>query len=665
MKLNSITKVMLLGLLGTTLIGCNDDDDDVQVVIPETKYLAERVSIAPIDEIYYGRASALNEFQPYAGLSETDADLAIQPAKVRRNASYAWGVAQVEDKIWFGSLNNGWCGWMMKHLKLPMMVTAFDSEVQACNLVDIARPGQLYIYDVGSNETKIINPDEIQNAAGQNYAEDIAKGPTKHLGNGVFEGSADKIYGFRSAGAYNGVVFFIGHANLDSQSATEAAEGFMRVFAFDSQTQTYLGKADFPYDSSRRMTVLDHPDGSQALYTFMGPDTSLGQAGTSGTVGLRWVGSKEAPFKGGDMHGFEVVTPTDFKYEGLPGEFVTTQDERGGERLVVSTWAHPKAAKDPAYQGGNLLASNPMPEAGFSKSAPMEFTTIFKTEDFDADPVIAKTYEMGAMAMYQGYLYFGSMHVGHSGGYDKIKAAYPTQFPAVVEGEYSKTEKELAINSWRASSLFRMKMDSFEQPSQFKAELLYGDELQWTFDGTEWHQKPNRMGLEPKYGPAGWGEVLNVYAWTAVVHNDKLYYGGFDLGSGMRDYYDNIRGIESKASGLPTLKPDQFCLNGMCIPVDMMGGNSWFDQATNNPMYYVYEWAQKVPGNSNKSGADLIVFEDTESAAKVITENGFDNPGNNGIRNAAIIDGELYLGTSTFSNLGNDAGFEYYKVSEE
>ncbi|MGI2258441.1 hypothetical protein [Shewanella sp. GXUN23E] len=665
MKLTKISKWVVLGMLGGTLMACNDDDNDSLVVPPETQYSAQRVSIAPVDEIYFGRASSLNEFQPYAGLTESDAELPIQPAKVRRNASYAWGVAQVDDKIWFGSLNNGWCGWMMKHLKLPMMVTAFDSEVQACNLVDIARPGQLYIYDVGSNETRIINPDEIQNAAGQNYARDIANGPTKHLGDGQFEGEAPKIYGFRSAGAHDGVVFFIGHANLDSQSATEAAEGFLRVFAFDSQTQTYLGKADFPYDSSRRMTVLNHPDGSQALYTFMGPDTSLGQAGTSGTVGLRWVGSKTAPFEGGDVQGFEIVTPESFRFEGLPGEFVTTADEKGNERLVVSTWAHPRAAKDPAYQGGNLLASNPMPAAGFSKADPMTFTTIFKTEDFDADPVIAKTYEMGAMTMYQGYLYFGSMHVGHSGGYDKLKAAYPAQFPAVTDGQYSKVEKELAINSWRASSLFRMKMDSFFTPAEFKPELLYGDKLQWTFDGNQWQQKPNRMGLTPQYGPAGWGEVLNVYAWTAVVHNDRLYYGGFDLGSGMRDYYDNIRGIQSKAAGLPTLKPDQFCLQGQCIPVDMMGGASWFDQATNNPMYYVYEWAQKVPGNSNKSGADLIVFENTDSAAKVITENGFDNPGNNGIRNAAIIDGELYLGTSTYSNLGNDAGFEYYRVSGE
>ncbi|MCL1038896.1 hypothetical protein L2750_17340 [Shewanella submarina] len=659
--------IFRLGLVASlTLTGAAFADDDYRRVMETTDdFVAERVSIAPVDEIFFGRANPNNQFEPYAGLTEADAEHTDEPAAARRNASYAWGVAQVGEEIWFGSLNNGWCGWMMKHLKLPMLVTAFDSEVQACNLVDIDRPGQLYIYDVSSQQTSVINPNEIQNAPGQNYADDIAKGPTKHLGNGVFEGEASKIYGFRSAGAHNGVVFFIGHANLDSQSATESAEGFLRVFAFDSQTRTYLGKADFPYDSSRRMTVLTHPDGSSALYTFMGPDTSLGQAGTSGTVGLRWVGTKDAPFAGGDTHGFDVVTPDSFQYEGLPGEFVTTQDEKGKERLVVSTWAHPKAAKDPAYQGGNLLASNPMPVAGFSKAEPMQFTTIFKTEDFDADPVIAKTYEMGAMTMFDGYLYFGTMHVGHSGGYDKLKAAYPEQFPAVQDGEYSAVEEELAIKSWRASSIFRMKMNRFYKPHKFKPELLYGDKKQWAFNGSKWRKQPNRMGLEPKYGPAGWGEVLNVYAWTAVVHDEQLYIGGFDLGSGMRDYYDNIEAIQSKAARLPRLAPDQFCLAGTCFPVDMMGGNSWQDQAYNNPMGYVYRWAQQVRGNSNQSGADLIVFEESDEAAERITADGFANPDNNGIRNAAVVNGELYFGTSSFSNLGNNSGFEYYKVTEK
>ncbi|MEE1981467.1 hypothetical protein [Shewanella xiamenensis] len=671
MKVSKIANLVGLAVISTTLIACSNNDDKKPTSPLETNYKYARTTIAPVDEIYYGRAHVKNEFAPYKGLTDEDAANDLLPAKARRNAAYAWGVAEYGNEVWFGSLNNGWCGWMMKHLKLPIYSTAFDSEIQACNLVDISRPGQLYIYDVAKGKTEVIDPSKFNNAAGQNYAHDIATGPTA-IKDGQYVGEETKTYGFRSAGQFDGIVFFVGHANLSQDAESDAAEGFLRLFAFNAETRTYLGKADFPYDSVRRMTILKHPDGSQALYTFMGPDTSLGQAGTAGTVGLRWVGTKEAPLTGGDLHGFEVVTTADFKYEGLPGEFVQTPDEKGSSRLVVTTWAHPKLGKVEGYQGGRMLASNPMPQNGFSKADPINFEMIFSTDDYEVDANIAKGYEMGAMTMHNGYLYFGTMHVGHSGGYDKVKQAFPDAFPTVGDGEFSKTEQELSINSWRASSLFRMKMDKFLTPEQFKPELLYGYDKMWTFDGNVWAEKPNKLGLSPKFGPAGWGEPLNVYAWTAVTHNDKVYFGSFDLGSGIRDYYDLVRGVQTpqadeRMQGLETKQPDVFCMApNTCIGVDMIvSGKSWFDVAVNNPMFYIYEWAMKQPGAANKSGADLIVFEDLDNPAKVITYNGFGNSGNNGIRNASIIDGELYFGTSTYSNLGSNSGFEFYKVTEE
>ena len=55
-----------------------------------------------------------------------------------------------------------------------------------------------------------------------------------------------------------------------------------------------------------------------------------------------------------------------------------------------------------------------------------------------------------------------------------------------------------------------------------------------------------------------------------------------------------------------------------------------------------------------------MVFEDTNSPA-VKYKNGFGNPCNNGVRNYAKVDGELYLGTTSWCNLGQDAGLEYYR----
>ena len=55
-----------------------------------------------------------------------------------------------------------------------------------------------------------------------------------------------------------------------------------------------------------------------------------------------------------------------------------------------------------------------------------------------------------------------------------------------------------------------------------------------------------------------------------------------------------------------------------------------------------------------------MVFEDTDSPA-VKFKDGFGNPCNNGVRNYAKVNGELYLGTTSWCNLGEDSGLEYYK----
>ena len=56
----------------------------------------------------------------------------------------------------------------------------------------------------------------------------------------------------------------------------------------------------------------------------------------------------------------------------------------------------------------------------------------------------------------------------------------------------------------------------------------------------------------------------------------------------------------------------------------------------------------------------LMVFEDTESPATVL-RTGFGNPCNNGVRNYAKVNGQLYLGTTSWCNVGENSGLEYYK----
>ena len=89
------------------------------------------------------------------------------------------------------------------------------------------------------------------------------------------------------------------------------------------------------------------------------------------------------------------------------------------------------------------------------------------------------------------------------------------------------------------------------------------------------------------------------------------------------------------------------------------------DVVENNPAYFLY---QSIIDDAATNGYTLeeakrgwlMVFEDTNSPA-VIFKDGFGNPCNNGVRNYAKLNGELYLGTTSWCNLGEDSGLEYYK----
>jgi hypothetical protein len=101
---------------------------------------------------------------------------------------------------------------------------------------------------------------------------------------------------------------------------------------------------------------------------------------------------------------------------------------------------------------------------------------------------------------------------------------------------------------------------------------------------------------------------------------------------------------------------------GLPIPLSPFGQTTVKE---NNPAYFLY---QSIIDDAATNGYTLeeakkgwlMVFEDTDSPA-VKFKDGFGNPCNNGVRNYAKVNGELYLGTTSWCNLGEDSGLEYYK----
>lgn len=669
---------------------------------------------APADETFYKGEDPRNTYDPY-----NDEMHPLPDGRKKYNAAYAWGVTEIGDEIWFGSLNTGWCGWMSTHLRLPLIEAAFNfiNTKQICGLME-GRATQLFIYNFKTNSLKAINPDgQIFN--GQSMDLQIAP-------NGENFGDLyNKFKGLnvRAAGNHDGVVFF-GALEFDVSGATRL--DLVRLIAFDAKKKRFLGSQTFPYDTVRRLNVINHPDGSSALYTYLGPDTSTQQLGKAKSVMLRWVGTKDDPFKGGDDFdgdgkgdGFTIVGEFPVT-EGAGGEFVQTKD-----RVIMSTWAGTQQSIDANTTGqgltpsaGALFVTSKIPDAGFTKENKAVFTKIFDNDEFEPDPLVAKGYEMGAMSIVGDYLYWGTMHVGTSAGYKYYLKKYPNinecgpesgfhptfGLPLCKNNQYQdvKFADQVLFNSWRATFLFRTDISTIDDISDSDlpqlgdfphTEMLYGEDNMTMLDSVpvwdnnskvhtnvKWKKVDNLKGMKALYGKMGFGNVMNVYTWTMREYNNKIYIGTFDLSGGMGDYLNNEFTEPSEIGNTDNITNYVGIKKAMNWSEDVLMKKLYDWSKGDNATYNAIKDISSAEYTGNfKHGADLFVIEDTSKAGgkiKIVTIDGFNNEGNNGIRNSAIMDGRLIFGTSTYSALDDDGsiakngkngsvskgGYEYVEV---
>jgi hypothetical protein len=83
----------------------------------------------------------------------------------------------------------------------------------------------------------------------------------------------------------------------------------------------------------------------------------------------------------------------------------------------------------------------------------------------------------------------------------------------------------------------------------------------------------------------------------------------------------------------------------------------------------LYDWAKSELSKKGRAedfvpGGDLIVFED-DGEARVLTQKGFGNPCANGVRNAEVPNDRIFFATSTWCNLSDRAGLEFYEYIPE
>jgi hypothetical protein len=643
----------------------------------------------PADGSWVGLFSSENRLDPIRYASEKPEQA------VFKSGQYALSSTTAGREIWYGTAASVWCYWPYISMKMPLTLMNYETPHHGCQMTPPGgqRPtAQIYFHNVATGVTTHVGPDTIVN--GQQFWQDASSGPIQRSTLDSMQSMPG--YTYRGAGTIDNLTFFAGSNEYSIQDIKaqwldqlapeqraielqkfpknydfdqEGRIGYNRIFVFDNVSKAYLGYAEFFFDTVRRFQTVKHPDGSKGLYWFGGPDQSGNQNGNSLNAMLRWVGTPARPLSGGALNnGFDIVSDARFEKFGVVGDFREFSVD-GRKHFVSSSWYNPQG------EPGAMLVSNAMPAKGYSAEEPVVYQTVMRYTDYDPDPVGGRGAKMAANAFFGDYLYFGSYHQGTSGAYEKIMHKYcdEAQIDSLCRlNDYAdddiEAHREFMLKTWRAAAIFRIRIDDLlkiDTPPKDKVELLYGRHQDWVFqptrsaesqgyDGYKFVLQTNGLDQRPLFGDEGFGHQGMVYTFTFVEHDGKLFLGSWNATAGLFDMFDHrdYRFWNHRA----------LYLLGLPVPLSPFGQSAVVE---NNPAYFLYRSIIDDAGDNGytleeASKGWLMVFEDTDSPATVFRD-GFGNPCNNGVRNYAKVDGDLYLGTTSWCNLGEDAGLEYYR----
>ena len=567
-----------------------------------------------------------------------------------RSSSYPWATTTYGDsELWMGTISSGWCVWPFQNLELPFYLTTYESRFTGCSVQNVlSTPSQVYIYNFETGTQELVHEGTLT-SGGKEYTASAER----------HEGMARlSVMGLRAAGTFGDLVFFAGHHKHSNN------DGWLRIYVFNARKRAFLGFRDLRGDTTRRFTTITDPNGEVAFYTIIGAETGMMQNGEGPTVMLRWVGTQEEPFKGGNFlqtgdgqgAGWDVVSsPSLDGHFGMIGDFQQFSHRDGTERLIMSSAAHPllydpdTGKRNPALHESVMLLSEPVPAGGWTRDNLMNFKVVFGMDRYDPDVKGRWGAKWGTTNIHEGYIYFGTYHQGTNAGYLHFKKADRALYDRLTATDDK--HLEFAVNQWRASSIFRMRLEDLDAIAAGKKEpeLLYGyTHFRVPNEEGNWVDLKNGLGIKPRFGDAGLGHPGNIYSWTSVSKDGQLFWGFFDAFSGTHDLL-----FEADSSWF-LLYP------GFSVPIPF--SEYLRDTSLTRGLY---DWAKSEMSKKGLAedfvpGGDLIVFEG-DAEARVLTKNGFGNPCANGVRNAEVLNDRIFFATSTWCNLSDRAGLEFYE----
>lgn len=509
-------------------------------------------------------------YNPQDGTCPTAATAGTQANPVpKTDQAYVWGLTQspATNDLWFGTMANTQCLVEGSYFGTTIVPTASANQNAVCEFgvtgdptnalpqplppaLGDWRPPHIYYYDLGTGHLT-----------------------DTQTGNPTLAYDLSHTLGLRSAGSVGNYVLLAGPSVTNNS---------VNVFVFTANDHAFQGMIQMSqYNNIRKWLTYNGQ-----LYTAM----HLKAPALGGDV-LKWTPD---PNNLTDPSAFTVVGHVN----GDPAELAVFEN-----KMFVSTWPDPNAL---SQLMGSLsansasvssLTANPslLPVAGlwmspaFSGQLPQSsalWSEPWNVLDYEPDPVTALTYGGGAISVYDGQLYWGTMHVP---GVSSLFHAEIYGTGILPNPQDTAALTQLFKNSERAIAIFRG--SNFGQSNQ-NVQLLYGERTEpvWIPNSLtnikgpgNWYNLPTKAG-RPLYGASGFGNPYNNYTWSMAVYKGSLYIGTMDWSM-----------LAGQAGG-----------TGLGLPIS---------------------------ASSSLYGADLWKFTSGRSPAVAVNTTGVGNPYNYGIRN--------------------------------
>jgi hypothetical protein len=428
--------------------------------------------------------------------------------KPKTNESYIWGLTEESGKLWFGTMANTGCILDGLDSGVPgvnaLFVCEFGESQYARTFPSIPaslgdwRPPSIYSYDLATNtlEKRQIADQRIQNTLG-----------------------------FRGAGSIDNIAF-LGGQSMAGNTAN--------LFAFRADNGKYLGSCSLgQYNYVRKWAVVDG-----VLYLGAGSPTH-------GAI-LRWNGSASS-FPGNFCAQFsEVGTLT-----ADAANVTLYVDAQGQNRLAASTVAihatgDNSAVASPASAQANVLPSKrslatapppgsgagvgvwispPIPAGGLTPADASKWRQIWGPQQYDPDTIVGQYgYSGGAVQYYQGWLYWGTIHLQNNAAIRVTqKCTQPFCFGVPTTPEETEALRD---GVYRTASLWRGR--NLENPQTREIQLLYGETQLPACCSAPKTFSMQPTGWTPLFGPSGFGNTANEYMWQMTVFDNRLFVGTYD-----------------------------------------------------------------------------------------------------------------------------------------